>query len=45
MARRDIPGNFDIEIRWDSDIFPEVYSAEETVLEAEKSIGIIFCFI
>ena len=39
-SARDISGNFDIEIRFDSDIFPDVYAAEEAVQDVKETIGI-----
>ena len=29
MAKREIPSNFDIEIQWSDDVFPEIYAAEQ----------------
>ena len=39
MAKRDIPGNFDIEIHWKDDIFPDVYAAENTEDTKQPSGG------
>ena len=39
MAHKDIPGNFDIEIKFNDDIFPDVYEAEFNENETEPSSG------
>ena len=42
MAKRDIPRNFDIEIQWADDVFPDIYAAEDQGDNSRSSGGNFF---